>query len=143
MVSANFVKFNSFIEGLGDGIFQLKAAGHTLKVYLSNDAPVVATDAVKADVVPITEQFGYAAADIDNDASQSPPGTLTVTTKATVVWTASGGSFGPFRYAVIYDDTPTSPADPLVCYFDYGVAITVTAGETFTVSFGASLLTLA
>jgi hypothetical protein len=137
---ATFTKFNCFVENLGDGVHSLKAAGHTLKVYLSNDAPVVATDTVKTDVVPITEQNGYAAADIQNDASQSS-GTLTVTA-VDVVWTATGGSFGPFRYAVIYNDTPTSPADPLIGYVDYASSITVLTGETFTVDFGASLMTL-
>jgi len=137
---ATFNKFNCFVEDLADGVHQLKAAGHTLKVYLSNDAPVVATDTVKTDVVPITEEHGYAAADIQNDASQSG-GVMTVTA-VDVVFTASGGSFGPFRYAAIYNDTPTSPADPLIGYVDYGSSITVLSGETFTVDFGASLLTV-
>jgi hypothetical protein len=49
---------------------------------------------------------------------------------------------GPFRYAVIYNDTPTSPADPLIGYYDYTSAVTLQIGESFTVDFGASLLTL-
>jgi hypothetical protein len=138
---ATFAKFNCFIEDLADGVHQLKAAGHTLKVYLSNDAPIVTTDTIKANVVPITEEHGYAAADIQNDASQTPAGTMTVTA-VDVVFTASGGSFGPFQFAVIYNDTPTSPADPLIGYVDYGAPITVLSGETFTVDFGASLMTL-
>lgn len=52
--------------------------------------------------------------------------------------TASGGSVGPFRYVYIYDDTPTSPADPLVCYFDYGSSITLADGETLDITFNAS-----
>jgi hypothetical protein len=55
-----------------------------------------------------------------------------------VVFTASGGTIGPFRYAVLYDDTPTSPADPLVSWWDYGSSITLNAGETFTVDFDAT-----
>jgi hypothetical protein len=55
-----------------------------------------------------------------------------------VVFTASGGSIGPFRYAVLYDDTPTSPADPLVSWWDYGSSITLASGETFTVDFDAT-----
>jgi hypothetical protein len=60
-----------------------------------------------------------------------------------VVFTASGGSFGPFRYAVVYNDTPTSPADPLVCWWDYGSSISCNDGEKFTVDFGASVFTIA
>jgi hypothetical protein len=52
------------------------------------------------------------------------------------------GSVGPFRYVVIYDDTPTSPADPLVCWYDYGSSITLANGETFVIDFGANLFTL-
>jgi len=138
---ASFNKFQDFVEQLGKGVHQLHAAGHTLKVFLTNQAPA-ATNTVKADMVEITAQNGYPSggSDIQNDCSETG-GTLTVTAQD-VVFTASGGSFGPFRYAVIYNDTPTSPADPLVGWYDYGSSITVLDGETFTVDFGASLLTL-
>ena len=138
---ATFNKFQDFVEQLAKGVHQLHAAGHTLKVFLTNEAPL-ATDTVKADIAEITAQNGYPSggADIQNDCSETG-GTLAVTAQD-VVFTASGGSFGPFRYAVIYNDTPTSPADPLVGWYDYGSSITVLDGETFTVDFGASLLTL-
>jgi len=138
---ATFVKFQDFVEQLGKGVHQLHAAGHTLMLYLTNITPDVALDAVKADLVGITEQFGYAAADAQNDYTETTgTGTLTCVDK---VWTAAGGSFGPFRYVVLYNDTPTVPADPLIAYWDYGSSITVLDGETFTVDFGASVLTIA
>lgn len=138
---ATYVKFQNFVEDLGKGVHQLHAAGHTLKVYLTNTAPNVATHTVLADLAGITEENGYAAADIQNDYTEtSGTGTLTA---VDVTFTASGGSFGPFRYAVVYNDTPTSPADPLVCYWDYGSSVTVLTGETFKVDFGASVFTLA
>jgi hypothetical protein len=43
----------------------------------------------------------------------------------------------------MYNDTPTSPADPLIGWWDYGSSITVNNGESFTVDFGASVATLA
>jgi hypothetical protein len=137
---ATFVKFQDFVEQLGKGTHQLHAAGHTLKVYLTNATPNVATHTVKADLTAITEEHGYAAADAQNDYSEtSGVGTLTC---QDIVFTASGGSFGPFRYVVLYNDTPISPADPLVSYWDYGSSITVNNGETFTVNFGASVFTV-
>jgi len=57
---ASFNKFNDFVEQLAKGVHQLHAAGHTLKVYLSNEAPL-ATDTVKADIAEITAQNGYPA----------------------------------------------------------------------------------
>ena len=49
--------------------------------------------------------------------------------------TAVGGAVGPFRYAVLYNDTPSSPLKPVIAFADYGSAITINAGETFTVDF--------
>lgn len=138
---ATFNKFQDFAEQLGKGVHQLHAAGHTLKVYLTNNTPDAANDAVLADLLGITEEHGYTAADAQNDYTESG-GTGTLT-GVDIVWTASGGSFGPFRYAVLYNDTPVSPADPLIGWWDYGSSITVNTGETFTVNFGASLLTIA
>jgi len=138
---AAYVKFQDFVEQLGKGVHQLHAAGHMLKVYLTNNAPSVSDDAVKADLAGITEQNGYAAADIQNDyAEAAGVGTLT---GVDVEYTATGAGFGPFRYVVLYNDTPTSPADPLVAYWDYGSEISCAAGEKFKVDFGASVLTIA
>ena len=124
---------------LGDKVHDLDA--DTLKVYLTNNTPSASADSVKADLAGITEQNGYAPADIQNGWSESG-GTGTLT-GVDYEWTASGGSFGPFRYAVLDNDTPTSPADPLVAWWDYGSSITVNAGEKFKVDFGASILTVA
>jgi len=41
--------------------------------------------------------------------------------------TATGGAIRPFRY--IYNDTPTSPANPLTGYWDYGTSVTLTDGQ--------------
>lgn len=60
-----------------------------------------------------------------------------------IVLSASGGSVATFRYVDIYDDTPSSPADPLVCWFDYASNVTLADTETFTVDFGSSLFTVA
>lgn len=140
---ASYVKYQDFVEQLGKGVHQLHAAGHTLKVLLSNTAPNVSTHTVKADVTEISAGNGYTAGgeDSQNDYTESSgTGTLVGTD---IVWTASGGSIGPFRYSILYNDTPTSPADPLVAYWDYGSSITLLTGETFTVDFGASLATFA
>ena len=140
---ASFVKYNQFVEDLGNAVHDLVGTQHTLKVALTNTAPNVSTHNVLADITEISGGNGYTSggADTQNDGSESS-GTLTVTA-VDIVWTASGGTIGPFRYAVLYNDTPTSPADPLIGYWDYTSSITLQIGETFTVDFGASLLTIA
>lgn len=138
---ATYVKFQQFVEDLLSGVHDLSASGDTLKVYLTNNSPDVANDAVKTDLAGITEENGYAPEDIQNSISRSG-GTASLVA-VDVTFTASGGSFGPFRYAVIYNDTPTSPADPLVAYYDHGSSISIADTKAFIVDFGASLFTLA
>lgn len=139
---ATYNKFEQFALDLGSGVHNLTAAGHVLKVYASNAAPSASLDTVKADLAEITAQNGYPAggSDIQNDYTETT-GTGTLT-GVDVVWTASGGSFGPLQYIALYNDTPTSPADPLIAWWDYGSAVTVLTGETFTVNFAASILTI-
>lgn len=140
---ATFNKYQQFVEDLANGVHDLIGTQHTLKVMLSNTSPNAATHAVRADASELSAGNGYTSGgiDIQNDGTETG-GTVTVTA-VDAVFTASGGSIGPFRYAIIFNDTPTSPADPLIGWYDYGSAITLADGETLTVDFGASLLTIA
>jgi len=141
---ASFFKFNQFVEDLAHKVHNL--GSDTLKVYLSNAAPDAAADAIKADLAEISAGNGYSsggtAATISSSGETSGTYKLVL---ADVTFTASGGSIGPFRYAVLYNDTPTSPADPLIGAWDYGSSITLAAGESLTVDFDATagVLTLA
>ncbi len=137
---ASFVKFETFVGDLGDKVHDLDA--DTLRVYLTNATPSASADSVKADLAEITAQNGYSAGGADVSAAWSESGGTGTLTATDVTFTASGGSFGPLRYAVLYNDTPTSPADPLIAYWDYGSSITVSDGESLEVDFGASVLTI-
>jgi hypothetical protein len=127
---ATFNKFNAFVEHLAEGVHNLQS--HTLKVMLTNTAPV-ATNSVRADLTEIAAGNGYTAggtaASVTSSAQTSGTYKLVL---GDVVITASGGSIGPFRYAVLYNDTPTSPADPLIGWWDYGSALTLANGESIT-----------
>jgi len=128
---ATFNKFDSFVEALAEGTHNLGA--DTLKVALSNTAPV-AGNTILANITQITAQFGYVAG--GNAASLTSSAQTGGTYKlvlADVVFTASGGSFGPFRYVVLYNDTAAS--DELIGWYDYGSSISINDGETFTVDF--------
>jgi len=140
---ATYVKFQDFIEQLGKGVHLLHAGGHTLKAYLSNATPSVSADTIKSELAEITAEHGYSAGgnDVQNDWSETG-GTGTLT-GVDITITASGGTVGPFRYVVLYNDTSASPADPLICYWDYGSSITLQDGESFTINFGASIFTMA
>ena len=128
---AVFNRFNIFSEDLAEKVHDLNA--DTLRVYLSNTAPDAAADAVKADLAEISTGNGYTGAvDVQNATSRS--GLVTSVTGVDVVVTATG-AVGPFRYVVLYNDTPTSPADPLIAWWDYGSSITLNDGETLTIDF--------
>jgi hypothetical protein len=139
---ASFNKFNSFVEALAEKKHDLGA--DTLKVLLTNTAPV-ATNSVKADLTEISGGNGYTAggntASVTSSAQTS--GTYKLVLGDPATWTASGGSIGPFRYAVLYNDTAAS--DELIGWWDYGSSITLAAGESFAVDFDPTtgVLTLA
>lgn len=133
---AAYNKFRQFVEDMAEKVHNM--GGDTLKVMLTNVAPVN-TNTVKANLTEIAAGNGYAAGGtapaITSSAQTAGVYKLVL---ADVVFTAAGGSIGPFRYAVLYNDTPTAPADPLIAWWDYGSNLTLAAGETFTVDFSAT-----
>ena len=140
---AAYVKFYDFVEQLGKGAHQLHAAGHVLEAYLTNNTPSQSLDTVYGDLAGATEEGGYLETDIENDWSETTGVASLVAGADPIVFTGTGSGFGPFRYVVIKNETQTSPAKPLVCYWDYGSEITLVAvGETFTIDFGASVFDL-
>ena len=139
---AAFNKFNSFVEALAEKVHNL--GSDTLKVMLTNTAPV-ATNSIKTNITEISAGNGYTAggntAAVTSSAQTS--GTYKLVLGDPATFTASGGSIGPFRYAVLYNDTATNKE--LIGWWDYGSSITLASGESFTVDFDPTtgVLTLA
>lgn len=137
---ATFTLFDEFKKYLGDGTIDLDT--HVFKIVLSNVAPTTGTNTVLADITQIASGNGYTTGGNTLGTvtwAETGGGTgIWQWTSADSVWTASGGSIATFRYVVVYDDTPTSPADPLVGTLDYGSGVTITTGNTFTVDVGAN-----
>ncbi len=130
---AAFNKFNVFVKDLAEKKHDCSA--DNLKVMLTNSAPA-ASNAVFGDLTEITAANGYTAGGNQATLISSTQSSGTYTLKLNnVTFTASGGSFGPFRYAVLYNSTQTSPNKPLIGYYDYGTTVTVTSGNSFTVQF--------
>ena len=130
---ATFNKFNSFVEALAEKAHNL--GSDTLKVALTNAAPAAA-NSVLADITQISAGNGYTTG--GTQATQSSSAQASGTYKLVlndVTFTAAGGSIGPFRYVVLYNDT--AAGDELIGYYDYGTNLTVTSGNSFTVDFDA------
>ena len=140
---ASFVKFHTFVEALAEKAHNL--GSDTLKVALTNTAPTAATDTVFAPgslhPAPAAAN-GYAPAEAALTTSAQTSGTYKLVL-ADVVFTADAGDIGPFRYAILYNDTAAS--DELIGYYDYGSEVTIHDTETFTVDFDADdgVLTIA
>lgn len=128
---ATFNKFNDFSEQLVIGVEDFDA--NTYKVMLVNSPAPVATNSVKADLTEISAGNGYSAGGTATTIAVSETSGTTTVTGTQVVFTASGGSIGPFRYVVLYNDTAASKN--LVGWWDYGSSISLADTETFTVKF--------
>jgi hypothetical protein len=141
---ASFNKFNQFVEDIAKKVHNLNS--DTLKIMLTNTAPS-ASNTVYADITEVSSDNGYTTggntAAFTSGAQTS--GTYKLVLADPSTWTASGGSVGPFRYAVLYNSTPTSPLKPLIGWWDYGSSVTLADGEQFTVDLDQSngVLTLA
>lgn len=146
---ATFTKLNGFVEHLAEKVHNL--GSDQLVIALSNTAPGsestpptgATTDCVLANVTQIS-YTNCSSRNVTTSSSAQSSGTYKLVCNDLTL-TASGGSFGPFRYVYLYNDTPTSPADPLIGYWDYGSSLTITSGNTFTVNFDgtAGVLTVA
>jgi hypothetical protein len=142
------VKFETFVTDLATGTHgdALDAPNDTdvLKVMLTLTTPDATADAVVADL-PADEPTGsgyQAGGDDVTNTSSKTGGTITLT-GTDIVWTATAADWDDFRYATLYNDTPTSPADPLITFYDYGSTISLGDGETFTFNIVTNLLTIA
>jgi hypothetical protein len=129
---ASYSKFNKFTHNLIDGVHDFDA--HVFKIMLTNTAPV-STNTIKANLTEIAAGNGYTAGGTASTMTTSSSVAVGKLTGTDVVFTASGGSIGPLRYAVLYNDTQTVPAKPLIAWWDYGSSITLAATETFTIDF--------
>jgi len=138
---AAYNKFQTFVGDLGLKLHDLNA--DLLKVYASNAAPSASADSVKADLAEITAQNNYPAGGSDTGNTYSEAAGTGTLVGTDVTWTASGGSFGPLQYVVLYNDSVTTPVvDPLIAWWDHGAAVTINDGESFTVDFGTEIFTL-
>lgn len=124
---AAFNKFNCFVEDLAEQKHKLDT--DSLKMYLTNTLPVAA-NTVYNTPADLATSGGYTAGGgaVTVSSSAQSSGTYKLVIDD-VVFTATTG-FGPFQYAVLYNDT--SATKPLIGWWNYGSAVTLGAAETFT-----------
>jgi hypothetical protein len=133
--------YNNFKEQVMEGIFNLATGGDTLKLILvSTHTPNIDTHTVYLDVTAdeYSTASGYTAAGqslTGQDVTQDNTDDEGVFDAADLTWT----SLGPLSpntpsHCILYDDTPTTPADPLIAYWTLGT--TATNGGNYTIAWG-------
>lgn len=137
---ASFVKINDFVA---NAVENMDLESDQLAVALSNTAPASESSNPTADtngILANVTQISYSnlsSRNLTTTSSGQSSGVYKLVL-ADLTLTASGGSVAAFRYIYIYNDTVTSPADPLIGYYDYGSSLTLNDGDTFTIDFSPS-----
>lgn len=137
MAISAFNKFNDFTEQVMRGVHNF--GQNTYKIALTNSAPnanQVSFDSAGAHLPP-TSANGYPVGGAATTITVSETAGATAVQGTQVIITASGGNIGPFRYAILYNDSATSPTKALVGWFDYGSSITLSDTESITVQFNS------
>jgi len=133
---AVFNKFYQFVQDVANKVHNLGT--DSLKMMLTNTAPVLSTSKVNGDLTEITAQGGYTAggATVTISSSIQSAGIYRLIPTADVVWNGSGSGFGPFRYIVLYNSSAGADAThrPLIAVWDFGSNVTINSGDTFTVN---------
>lgn len=136
---ATFNKINQFVEDVMHGVHDFSADQIVVALTAAANAPV-ATNTVLANLTQIA-YTNLSSRNVTTASSSETAGTYALSL-TDLVLTASG-AVATFRYVAHYNDTPTSPADPLMNWYDYGGDVTLANGETFTIDYAANFLTLA
>lgn len=136
---ATYNKFNQTVEDWLHGVYAADTDQFTVALCAAANAPV-ATNSVLANLTEIS-YTNLSSRNLTTSTSAQSSGTYTQLF-SDLVLTASG-AVATFRYVVIYNNTPTSPLDPLLCWYDYGSDLTLASGETLTIDFTTSTFTVA
>ena len=136
---ASFNKVNDFVV---NAVHNMDLESDQLAVALTNTAPGSESSNPTADgngIVGNLTQISYSNCSSRNltTSSSSQSSGVYKLVVADLTLTASG-TVGPFRYIYIFDDTVSSPADPIIGYYDYGTSLTLNNGDTFTLDFSPS-----
>jgi len=137
---ATFNKVNDFVV---NAVHNMDLESDQVVVALSNTAPSSETSNPANDgngILGNVTEVSYtnlSSRNVTTTSSTQTSGTYKLVL-TDITLTSSGGSTGPFRYVYIYNDTVTSPADPLIGYYDYGSSLTLNDGDSLTVDFSAA-----
>jgi hypothetical protein len=132
-MAITFTNFDCFYEDIAEKVHNL--GSDTLKITLSNTAPSAANTVI-GDITGISTGNGYAGPITVTVTSSSQSSGVYKLVFSDITILASGGSIGPFRYFVLWNDTAAS--DQLISWGDYASSVTLADGESFILDFDAT-----
>jgi len=128
---AIYNKFSQFLEDVAHKVHNL--GSDQLVVALTNSSnPPVAGNSVLADLTEIA-YTNLSSRNITTSTSAETSGTYKLTLADLTL--SATGAVATFRYVVVYNDTPTSPANPLIGWYDIGSDVTLASGQNFLIDF--------
>ena len=136
---AAFNKFNCFVQDVANKKHDMKTGTtDVFKVYLTNTLPIAA-NTVYNTPADLATANGYTATgvSIGTITGAQAAGVMSFAGGTNPSWTASGGSI-IFQWALLYNST----SGVLIGWWDYGATITLTNGNTFTVTLPNPILTI-
>lgn len=128
---ATFNKFQPFIEDVFEGVHNFSS--NQLVAFLTTNANAPTSGMRTLSEVTQISYTNLSSRNITTTSSSQSSGTYKLILQDLVL-TASG-AVAMFRRVGVYNDTPTSPADPLVGHYDHGSDVTLASGETYTIDF--------
>lgn len=127
---ASFAKFNAFVADVSNKVHNLSS--DQLTIALTNTIPV-ATNSVIANITQVS-YTNISSRNLTTTSSTQSSGTYKLIV-GNPTFTASG-SVGPFQYLVLYNSTASG--GPLIGWYDFGSAVTLTSGDVFTITFDST-----
>jgi len=129
---ATFNKVNQFVEDKNHGVHDFSSDQLVVALCAAANAPV-ATNSILSDLTEIA-YTNLSTRNITLGTSGQTSGAYKLVL-TDLVLSASGGAVADFRYVAVYNDTPTSPLNPLIGWYDYGSTVSLASGESLTIDF--------
>lgn len=134
---ATFNKFNDFTEQKNRGVHNF--GSNVFKVALTNTLPLASQTTWNLTDHPAPASAnGYPAGGATITVTIAETGGVTTVQGAQATITATAGGIGPYRYAVLYNDSATSPSKAAIAWADKGASESLLVLESITFQFNGT-----
>lgn len=127
------VMYDAFFDDIAEGVHAFGTDQLVVALLPAANAPNASTHTVYGDYSGLEASYtNCSTRNITLGSSTQTSGTYKLILNDLTL-SASGGTVGPFKYIVIYNDGAAT--DELVCYLNYGSDYTIADGDSFKIDF--------